>query len=184
MSGVAGLVAQGITPASDLKSAIEDQRLQNLLVSRINALAQQVIVAGSNVAENQPSGNGMMLLAGTHRAFTLSKNGTLLQLQPGAKTGATASFRAVASVSGGEFAAPVKIASSGVVVFSNCQFSLSNAAAVVVCEIGAKAVFLGCTFTGANLSQVVDNPGATGNIRWVGCFNLTGASDGNVTVVG
>lgn len=181
MSGIRGLVAQGISPQDDLKHAIEDQRLQNLLVSRINGLAQQVISAGALIAENQPSKNGLLLLAGTHNGFTLSKAGTAICGVPAAFVGGSSTFSAQCVVYGVQFLGQVSIGANAVVTFTNCQFSRNNAAALVAVSSGGQAVFIGCTFTGSGLSQVVDNPGSTSNIRWGGCFNLTGAADGNVT---
>ena len=181
--GVRGLVAQGITPTADLKSSIEDQRLLNILVSRVNALAQQVVFAGSNVAENLPRGNALLLLAGSQRPWTLSTPLAVISGQPGANS-TKATFRNSAMCNGGEFSGVVTLAKNAVVVFNGCLFNAPNLDAQVVCADGAQAVFIGCMFAGADVGQVVDNPGATGNIRWVGCFNLTGAADGNVTVVG
>lgn len=161
------------------------------LIRVVNRLGKWLVLDGEGASEQDKADNALWLSSGDQGGAALSgartrvvgaSGATMTRPVTCASTGiwTTVDF----AVQGGTVPLVLKAASK--TVFNGCTFrNLSSDGAVLVrCEDGAVARFVGCMFYGNGLAQVVDNPGAIGNIVLVGCLNLTGAADGNVTVVG
>ena len=185
-----------IVPVDTRRPLLDQQQAttidDNGMVS--GAIGANIVLSGQQLTESGVNGAGWFLGAGAQRSYTLSNARSRITAGAGASTNSTCVYKDSATVIGQDFTASsstpcVSLKNNAAVVFIGCTFRnagvLGTTTVLIQCASGTNAVFIGCTFTGnSSLSAVVDNPGATGNIRWVGCFNLTGAPDGNVTVVG
>lgn len=160
----------------------ENRRRLNQLIAVANGLGE-LVVPGQAIAEPRKSDNALWMAQGLQGGGSLSAPRTRLDGAAGAVVGAVVTFASTAIVAGLDFAAGVTLKAGSVTTFNNCQFRQDGVPALVTCESGALATFVGCHFHGTP-TQVVDNPGAIGNITVVGCANLTGAGLGNVTAVG
>lgn len=161
------------------------------LIRVVNALGSWLVLPAEGVKEPVSANNALWLATGAQGGATLSGSRTRVLGASGASFSRTVGFTNTATVNNVNFEAidgfpTVSLSNTAVVTFVCCNFVNDSADDNMLVKVadGGRAKFVGCTFYGSGLNQVVDNPGAIGNIVFVGCFNLTSAPDGNVTVVG
>lgn len=174
--------------AADAKNM--ELRDQTALV--ISNLAQGIVTAQDDVAEPLTSDNRLMLLAGTFTGITLRKPNTTLLGQPGAiivgpmNLYAGSTFTNIDFIGKSNLAIAYLTESATPVVFQGCTFTKTQGIGgdYIVMSAGAKAVFIGCKFFGNQTTDfVVNNAGLASDVGIVGCYNGTGRTYQNATIV-
>lgn len=182
-------VLLGIDRDADLYDATDRNRL-NTAVNVSSSLGRVLVQTKDIVTEDLPRDNSFFFGAGTYGNLSLSKPQTRVQGGSGAYVTGAVKLAGQATVCGMDFqpasGAALALGKDSKTVFVGCTFGVlaGNLSSLVAAEAGAYAKFIGCTFYGSGLGQVVDNAGVIGDIVLVGCVNLTGAPVGTVTVVG
>ena len=158
----------------------------------LTGLATVMLTPQDDILSDMTSGNRILLLAGDFPGTTIKTPDTLLQGQPGTKMTSALNLYNSARIIGIDFTGQTSTALANLtaaafpVIFQNCTFTKRQGVGgdYVVLANGAKAVFIGCFFYGAQTSgAVVNNAGAGANCGIVGCANLTGVAHVNVTNV-
>lgn len=179
--------ARGMEPREDF-----NQQGRGVSASVVGALAISIIAAGQPPIEPQSADNGVLLLSGDHGGARLTKPGTILAGQPGARVRLALSISADATVrdllfdSPGALAFLVAVSNNATVVFQNCRFrkKATDTGDYVTLTSGCKAHFIGCFFEGTpSVGNVVNNAGAALNCFIIGCSNKTGRVHVNVTTL-
>jgi len=186
------LTRRELPGAGDSLAQLHDRQARGAAADVVGSLATTAVAAGQPVQERLKSGNALMLLAGSHLGFSLNKDGTRVQGQPGAGVGKLVTITGDAELEGIDFnradvaTALVEVKGTATVIFTNCRFIRSTAdqADWVTVSAGCKAHFIGCFFLGvAAGGNVVNNAGAAANVGIIGCSNKTGRSHLNVTSI-
>lgn len=174
--------------AADAKNM--ELRDQSALV--ISGLAQSIVTAQDDVTEPLTSDNKLMLLAGTFSGITLRKPNTTLQGQPGTTVIGPMNLYAGSTFTNIDFVGKTNLAcvyltaTATPVIFQGCTFTKTQGIGgdYIVMQAGAKAIFIGCKFFGAQTTDfVVNNAGAATDAGIVGCYNGTGVSHNSATII-
>lgn len=168
-----------------------DRARVNTGIALAGEVASRIFTAKMPIVEALPQDNALFLASEAHGNLALSKARTRLQGGVGATVTGTVSLSSKATIVGINFqqetqANLLTLGVNSVTVFTNCTFNNKSnlVPSLITCVASAKATFIGCTFYGSGLTQVVDNPGVITDIVLLGCYNATGAAAGNVTEIG
>ena len=180
----------GIKKDVSLYDATDRARI-NSSISLAGEVAARIFTAKMPVVEANPQDNMLFLASEQHGNLALSKARTRLQGGTGAVVIGTVALSSQSTIIGIDFQQAtltnlVTLNVNSRTVFTNCTFTNKSnlVPSLITCVAGAKASFIGCTFYGTGLTQVVDNPGVITDIVLLGCYNATGVSAGNVTEIG
>ena len=178
---------------------------------RLAHLGQQVYDESEPITEEQEANNNILLLAGEHGSFSLSKAWTTLHGAPGALVKDKGVVRAHAVIENMEFrrlessenneSTLLHIRDGAKVLIRDCIFqrragdpSDANVAtddSFILIENGCKVVITNCVFRSdatdgamaVAAGKVVKHRGAAGNVYVGTGFNLTGQAHLNVTAI-
>lgn len=157
----------------------------------LSSLATTILTPQDDITTQQTTGNRILLLAGDFPGTTIKTPDTLLQGQPGTRMTGALNLYNGARIIGidftGETASPLVnlTATANPVIFQNCTFTKRQGIGgdYIVMAAGAKAVFIGCTFYGAQTSgNVINNAGIATDCGVLGA-NLTGVGHVNATTI-
>lgn len=157
----------------------------------VAGIATTVLTPQDDITTSLTTGNRILLLAGEFQGTTIKTPDTLLQGQPGASMIGPLNLYNSARVVGLDFSSTgatlVNLtATANPVVFQNCTFNKRQGTGGSFIEMaaGAKAVFLGCVFYGAQtVGAVINNAGIAADCGVLGGANLTGIAHVNTTIV-
>jgi|3_EtaG_2_1085321.scaffolds.fasta_scaffold139531_2 hypothetical protein len=175
---------------------VEDQ-----LRSVVEGLGVTIFQPAQPIEEVGIRDNAMLLLAGEHRGFRISKNGTKVEGAPGAVVTRLARVNTtsgpVTKIGGIHFlartsssdnaASLVTVSATSRVVFNDCTFErypMSSGDYVSIAS-GGTAQFFGCNFIGTQTAGfVVNNAAAVPlNVYISGSYNTTGRLHNNCTII-
>jgi hypothetical protein len=183
------------TPEDILEQA--DDRQVRLAVAGLAAFAP-----GDELKERFVLRNSFNLLNGNYGAARPTKSGTQYK---GVGSGSVFQRKTIASVdsvfdgvvfrgSADNHAELVLVKVGATVLFRNCTFDKNSDDDKIFVQIEApsatkvaRAIFVGCFFTGANKGDLIVNTGLVTDVQLLGCLNNTGgayAAAGTVTVTG
>ena len=168
-----------------------DRARVNSSIALAGEVAARIFTSKMPIVESLPQDNALFLASEPHGNLALSKARTRLQGGTGATVTGSVSLLGSSMITGVDFQQAdldnlLTLGVNSVTVFTNCTFNNKTnlVQSLITCVAGAKATFIGCTFYGSGLTQVVDNPGVITDIVLLGCYNATGAAAGNVTEIG
>lgn len=178
-------------------SRIDDWNAQTRanVLRALQGMAQWFVRAPGPPSEIAAADNANLLLVGKHGGFRLEKPDTRIVGAVGAVITRRVLVRADAEFDGLHFtsesgsdnvlASLVDVDATSTAVFRGCRFTrrLGDGAAWLSVSAGGRVHFVGCIFDGQpGNSNVVDNPGAIGNVGVLGS-NRTGRPLGNATTI-
>ena len=136
------------------------------------------------IVERKISDNNYLLHDGGHGGISISKPNTNISGILGTVVTGLTKAGDSSRFTGIHFKRKVDVtSSSATVIFTGCRFDTTDSNSVSLVE-GAKAIIIGCSFTGSPTGDVVNNPGGAptqANVQLIGCSNKTGQPLGNVT---
>ena len=183
------------TPKDILEQA--DERQVRLAVSALAASAP-----GDELKERFVSRNSFNLLNGNYGAALPTKSGTQYKgvgsgsvFQRKATVGVDSVFDGVVFRGSADNHAELVLVKVGATaLFRNCTFDKNSDDDKIFVQIEApsatkvaRAIFVGCFFTGANKGNLIVNTGLATDVRVLGCLNNTGgayAAGATVTITG
>ena len=141
------------------------------LVRVANRLGRWLIMPSEGISEPLKADNALWLAQGEQGGGSLSAARTRVAGASGAVLTRTLQCASTATLTGVDFTNSdnndcLSLGADSVTVLVGCTFrnDTSDGGVLVKAAAGAKAKFIGCTFHGSGLSQVVDNPGLIGDI--------------------
>ena len=145
-----------------------------------------------DIVEALPSGNRILLLAGSFPGATLKAPDGLLEGVPGTSFTSALNVYSNYRITGIDFSSKTILplvniaATSNPVIFHNCKFSKTAGVGgdYITILAGAKVIFSCCIFDGVQTSgNVVNNAGAAPDVGIIGTSNTTGIAHVNTTII-
>jgi hypothetical protein len=185
--------AYSITQAGNLVDVMDQDR-DSQLTNIVNAL--NIVTARDVIDETTPTDNVFSLASQDFEvSFSIRKPFTTYGGLAGCVSTRQAIVEKEGIIDGVHFRGPdvagalIKITSTGIVLFRNCTFELTNAddaSAWIVVETGARAIFMGCMWRGTpSAGWFIQHTGALANVQVVGSYataTAPGPAFGNSTL--
>ena len=133
------------------------------------------------ISEPKKVDNSVTLQAGEHAGAKIAKPHTSILGTAGSQITKPVTIDESARFTNVHFKDQISITSTtATVMFVGCRFDVEKTPVVDVAN-GARAHFVGCTFTNDPGGVIIENPGVITDVHVVGCSNVTGQALGNVT---